>query len=149
MNKFFYRVSTDLRLLMIIALIIPLGIAFPSASKAQSAPGDGTTPYIAVEVMPTFPGGNQALYKYIGERLRYPSGAQEKGIQGKVIVKFCVTAQGGVSMLSVMKSVDPELDQEAMRVIRTITKFNPGKKDGVAVPVWFLVPIAFALTEVK
>jgi protein TonB len=97
--------------------------------------------------MPTFPGGNPALSKYIGERLRYPSGAQEKGIQGKVIIKFCVTAQGGVSMLSVLKGVDPELDQEAMRVVKTITKFNPGKKDGIAVPVWFLVPITFSLKE--
>jgi protein TonB len=147
MKKKFFTKPTNLKVFLLLMLLIPFGIAFPTASSAQATTDAGITPYVAVEEMPTFPGGNAALSKYIGERLRYPSGPMEKGIQGKVIVKFCVTAQGGVSMLSVLKGVDPDLDQEAMRVVKTITKFNPGKKDGVAVPVWFLIPINFSLKE--
>jgi periplasmic protein TonB len=66
-------------------------------------------------------------------------------MQGVVIVKFCVTAKGGVSMISVLKGVDPELDKEAIRVVGTLPAFNPGKQGGKAVPVWYSVPIRFRL----
>ena len=136
-----------MKILMVFMFIIPLRYVVPQSSSAQSSGESGITPYVAVEVMPTYPGGNPALSKYINERLQYPARAMEKGIQGKVIIKFCVTAQGGVDMLSVFKGLDPDLDKEALRVIKSITKFNPGKKDGIAVPVWYLVPITFALKE--
>jgi len=145
MKKKIFTMPANLKIFLLLMLIIPWGIAFPLASSAQAPDNSGITPYVAVEVMPTYPGGSPALSKFISERLRYPSGPEEKGIQGKVIVKFCVSAEGGVSMFSVTKSVDPELDQEAVRVVKMITKFNPGKKDGIAVPVWFLIPITFSL----
>jgi periplasmic protein TonB len=147
MKKKLFEIPANLKVFLLLILLIPFGIAFPSVSSAQATDDSGITPYVAVEEMPTFPGGNAALSKIIGEHLRYPANAQEKGIQGKVIVKFCVTAQGGVSMLSVLKGVDPDLDQEAMRVVKTLTKFNPGKKGGVPVPVWYLIPITFSLKE--
>jgi periplasmic protein TonB len=102
-------------------------------------------PFIIVEEMPSFPGGDKALLSYIAKKLVYPVLAQENNMQGVVIVKFSVTAKGGVSMISVLKGVDPELDKEAMRVVGTLPAFNPGKQGGKAVPVWFTVPIRFRL----
>lgn len=102
-------------------------------------------PFIVVEEMPSFPGGESALNKYIGENLIYPEVAKENNIQGKVIVKFCVTAKGGVNQVSVLKGVDPELDKEAIRVVGTLPTFKPGKQGGKPVPVWYIVPIVFKL----
>jgi protein TonB len=102
-------------------------------------------PFVVVEEMPMFPGGEPALMKFIGEHTQYPEIAKENNIQGKVIVRFCVTPKGGVSQVSVLKGVDPELDKEAMRVVTTLPAFKPGKQGGKPVPVWYMVPIAFTL----
>jgi len=102
-------------------------------------------PFVVVEEMPMYPGGDVELLKYIAEHTQYPEVAKENNIQGKVIVRFCVTAKGGVSQVSVMKSVDPELDKEAIRVVNTLPAFKPGKQGGKAVPVWYMVPITFTL----
>ena len=102
-------------------------------------------PFVVVEEMPMFPGGEPALMKYIGEHTQYPEIAKENNIQGKVIVRFCVTPKGGVSQVSVLKGVDPELDKEAMRVVTTLPTFKPGKQGGKPVPVWYMVPISFTL----
>jgi protein TonB len=102
-------------------------------------------PFVVVEEMPSFPGGDAELLKFIGEHTQYPEVAKENNIQGKVIVRFCVTAKGGVSQVSVLKGVDPELDKEAMRVVTTLPPFKPGKQGGKPVPVWYMVPIAFTL----
>jgi protein TonB len=103
------------------------------------------TPFVVVEESPEFPGGVNELLKYIGEHLNYPEIAKENNIQGKVIVKFCVTSKGGVNQVSILKGVDPELDKEAVRVVNELPTFKPGKQGGKPVPVWFLVPIIFAL----
>jgi protein TonB len=103
------------------------------------------TPFVVVEEMPMFPGGDAELLKYIGEHTQYPEIAKENNIQGKVIVRFCVTSKGGVSQVSVLKGVDPELDKEAIRVVNTLPPFKPGKQGGKPVPVWYMVPIAFTL----
>ncbi|HLP73865.1 MAG TPA: energy transducer TonB [Bacteroidales bacterium] len=102
-------------------------------------------PFVVVEEMPMFPGGDVALLKYIGENTIYPEVAKENNIQGRVIVRFCVTAKGGVSQVSVLKGVDPELDKEAVRVVNTLPPFKPGKQGGKPVPVWYMVPITFTL----
>jgi periplasmic protein TonB len=102
-------------------------------------------PFVVVEEMPMFPGGDNALLKFIGENTIYPEVAKENNIQGRVIVRFCVTAKGGVSQVSVLKGVDPELDKEAMRVVTTLPPFKPGKQGGKPVPVWYMVPITFTL----
>lgn len=102
-------------------------------------------PFVVVEEMPMFPGGDAALLKYIAENTQYPEVAKENNIQGRVIVRFCVTAKGGVSQVSVLKGVDPELDAEAMRVVNTLPPFKPGKQGGKPVPVWYMVPITFTL----
>jgi protein TonB len=102
-------------------------------------------PFVVVEEMPMFPGGDAELLKYIGENTIYPEVAKENNIQGRVIVRFCVTAKGGVSQVSVLKGVDPELDKEAIRVVNTLPPFKPGKQGGKPVPVWYMVPITFTL----
>lgn len=102
-------------------------------------------PFVTVEQMPEFPGGDQALLQYIGENTAYPEDAKSKGIQGRVILKFCVTATGGVNRISVLKGVAPDLDAEAIRVVSTLPKFSPGKQSGKDVPVWYMVPISFTL----
>jgi len=103
------------------------------------------TPFVVVEEMPMFPGGDVELLKYIGEHTQYPEIAKENNIQGRVIVRFCVTSKGGVSQVSILKGVDPELDAEAIRVVNTLPAFKPGKQGGKPVPVWYMVPITFTL----
>ncbi len=102
-------------------------------------------PYIVVEEMPMFPGGDAALLKYIAENTRYPESAKEQNIQGRVIIRFCVTSKGGVSQISVLKGVDPELNKEALRVVKSLPTFRPGSQGGKPVPVWYMVPISFTL----
>ena len=102
-------------------------------------------PFVVVEEMPMFPGGEAALLAYIAEHTQYPEVAKENNIQGKVIVRFCVTSKGGVDKVSILKGVDPELDAEAVRVVTTLPAFKPGKQGGKPVPVWYMVPINFTL----
>lgn len=104
-----------------------------------------TEPFIVVEEMPVPPGGVSGLLKYIADNINYPQIAQENNIQGKVIVRFCVTPKGGIDHVSVYKGVDPELDAEAIRVVKTLPPFKPGKQGGKPVPVWFTVPISFQI----
>ncbi len=102
-------------------------------------------PFVVVEEMPMFPGGDAELLKYISEHTQYPEVAKENNIQGRVIVRFCVTSKGSVNQVSVLKGVDPELDAEAVRVVNTLPPFKPGKQGGKPVPVWYMVPITFTL----
>jgi periplasmic protein TonB len=102
-------------------------------------------PFIVVEENPMFPGGESALNKYIAEHLIYPEVARDNSIQGRVIIKFCVTAKGGVSQVQVLRGVDPELDKEAIRVVTGLPLFKPGKQGGKPVPVWYVLPIIFKL----
>jgi TonB family protein len=109
----------------------------------ENVPAD--EPFVVVEEMPMFPGGDLALLKYLSENTRYPEKAKENNIQGRVIVRFCVTAKGGVSLVSVIKGVDPDLDAEAIRVVKTLPSFKPGYQGGKPVPVWYMVPINYTL----
>jgi protein TonB len=102
-------------------------------------------PFVVVEEMPMFPGGDPALLQYIADHTEYPEIAKENNIQGRVIVRFCVTSKGGVAMVSILKGVDPELDAEAVRVVESLPAFKPGKQGGKPVPVWYMVPITFTL----
>jgi periplasmic protein TonB len=102
-------------------------------------------PFVVVEEMPMFPGGNDELLKFINEHTNYPEVAKENNIQGRVTLRFCVTSKGLVNQVSILKGVDPELDAEAIRVVSLLPPFKPGKQGGKPVPVWFLVPITFTL----
>lgn len=98
-------------------------------------------PYMMVEQMPQFPGGPAELLKYIAKNLKYPVIAQENGIQGKVILRFVVNAQGHVENVKVIRSLDPYCDKEAIRVVKSLPQWIPGKQNGRNVPVYYTCPI--------
>ena len=103
--------------------------------------------YSASEVMklPEFPGGEYALLNYIATHIKYPKKAQKKGIEGTVYIKFEITKTGEIGKIEVIRGVHPLLDNEAVRVIKSLPKFKPGIKDGRPVNVWFSIPIQFRL----
>jgi len=115
------------------------------AEEIEEEENEDAEPFVVVEEMPMFPGGEVELLKYIMEHTQYPEVAKENNIQGKVIVRFCVTAKGGVDKVEILKGVDPELDKEAIRVVKTLPAFKPGKQGGKPVPVWYMVPINYTL----
>ena len=98
-----------------------------------------------VEQMPEFPGGMQALMAYLSKNIKYPSVAQDNGIQGRVLVSFVVNKDGSIVDPEVIKSVDAALDKEAMRVVKAMPKWNPGKQRGKPVRVKYTVPVLFRL----
>lgn len=100
-----------------------------------------------VEDMPMFPGGIEAMVNYLTENVRYPEEAQKKEIQGRVVVGFVVAKSGEVKDVKVMRSVDPLLDAEAIRVVSSMPKWKPGKQNGKAVNVKYALPVAFKLTK--
>ncbi|MDO4820293.1 MAG: energy transducer TonB, partial [Prevotella sp.] len=98
-----------------------------------------------VEQMPSFPGGDAALMQYLQKSIRYPVVAEENGIQGRVIIRFVVEKNGSIGEVQVARSVDPSLDKEAVRVVKSMPKWIPGKQNGSAVRVWFTLPVQFRL----
>ncbi len=101
--------------------------------------------FYIVEEMPEFPGGELALRKFIASAIKYPVIAQENGVQGKVYVSFVVGKDGRVTNARVIRSVDPALDQEALRVVNNLPLWKPGRQHGEPVRVSFSVPISFVL----
>ena len=102
--------------------------------------------FMIVENMPEFPGGQQAMMKYIAENIKYPVIAQENGIQGRVICQFVVEKDGKPSNIQVVRtSGDASLDKEAVRVIGTMPRWKPGKQRGKPVRVTFTLPVSFRL----
>ena len=117
----------------------------PSIKSSESKDDLSEVPYVVVEEMPEFPGGDEALLKYITANTIYPEASKNQKIEGKVILRFCVTATGGVNQISILKGVAPDLDAEAIRVVQTLPAFKPGRQSGRDVSVWYMVPITFAL----
>jgi protein TonB len=102
--------------------------------------------FMVVESMPEFPGGQQALFKFLAENVKYPVIAQENGIQGRVICQFVVNKDGSiVDVVAVRSSGEPSLDKEAIRVIKSMPKWKPGKQRGKPVRVKYTVPVNFRL----
>jgi protein TonB len=101
--------------------------------------------YLAVEDMPDYPGGTQALMKFLNNNVRYPADAQKKKIQGRVVVCFILTKTGNIEDVKIAKSVYPSLDAEAIRVVKLMPKWKPGKQNGKTVNVKYTLPIAFRL----
>ena len=99
----------------------------------------------AVEQMPQFPGGDAELMKFLRDNIVYPAMAQENNVQGKVIVQFVVTKTGDIGEVKVVKSVDRDLDNEAVRLVKKLPKFIPGRMYGQAVNVWYTLPVQFKL----
>ena len=115
-------------------------IAEPEPPKVEE-----TKVFDVVEEMPQFPGGQAALLEYLAKNIKYPVVAEENGIQGKVIVTFVVERDGSITDVKVVKSVDPSLDKEASRVVKSMPRWQPGKQNGSAVRVKYTVPVQFNL----
>ena len=101
--------------------------------------------YKSVEQMPQFPGGEYELMKYLQGVIKYPENAAKNNIQGRVIAQFVIDENGEIGEIKVLRSVDEEVDAEAVRVIKSLPKFIPGRQDGKAVAVWYTLPITFKL----
>ena len=105
--------------------------------------------FTAVEQMPQFAGGEAELMKYLSKNIKYPTMAMENNIQGRVVVQFVVTKTGSIGEVKVVRSVDRDLDREAIRVCKSLPKFTPGKMNGQAVNVWYTLPVNFKLQGVN
>jgi protein TonB len=101
--------------------------------------------FTIVEDMPAFPGGDAALLKYIASNVEYPPIAKENGITGVVYVSYIVDKDGSIKDVKVVRGADPFLDKEAVRVVKTLKGYKPGKQRGKPVPVQFTIPIRFVL----
>lgn len=115
------------------------------SADVNQEPNETDSEYSVVEEMPSFPGGDSGLMTYLNQNVKYPFVAAENGIQGKVIVSFVVERDGSISNVKVVRSVDPSLDAEAVRVIKNMPQWNPGKHKGAAVRVKYTMPITFRL----
>ena len=113
----------------------------PPAPKPEVA----TKVFDVVEEMPSFPGGSAALMSYLNSNTKYPVVAQENGVQGRVTISFVVERDGSISDVKVARSVDPSLDREAQRVVKSMPRWTPGKQNGQTVRVKYTVPVVFRL----
>ena len=118
-----------------------------SSDNSRSYDSGNSKVYDVVEEMPQFPGGPSALFEYLSKNVKYPVVAEENGVQGRVIVTFVVERDGSITDVRVVKSVDPSLDKEAQRVLRSMPRWIPGKQNGSAVRVKYTVPVTFKLQE--
>lgn len=116
-----------------------------SRSSSDSQTASSFKVYDVVDEMPLFPGGPAALFEYLSRNIKYPVVAEENGVQGRVVVTFIVESNGSISDVQVINSVDPSLDREAIRVVKSMPRWIPGKQSGVPVRVKYTVPVTFWL----
>jgi protein TonB len=123
------------------------GFSFGQTTPPPPPPDsyNGVNVYKVVEHQPEFPGGDEAMMKFIQKNIRYPDTERESDVQGRVVVQFVVNEDGSLSDIVVKKSVSPGIDKEAMRVVSMLPKFKPGTQQGKAVRVQFILPIMFKL----
>jgi len=115
-------------------------------SGAEMGTGEPTPPpseFIHVEEMPEFVGGDEALFKYLGKKMRYPAEAQRVGVEGVVVVTFVVAPDGAITRAEIIKGLGYGTDEEALRVINSMPRWKPGKQNGRTVPVRYTLPIRF------
>ena len=115
--------------------------------KHDAAKDSAEVIYRSVEQMPRFPGGEAALMKYLNAHIRYPASAVKDNIEGHVIVQFVVKSTGEVGEVKVVHTLGKELDREAVRVVKSLPKFIPGRHNGQAVSVWYTLPVTFRLPQ--
>ena len=119
-------------------------VAFEPKAKPKN---DQTVNMAMVEQKATFPGGDAALYKWLSTQINYPADAAEAGITGRVIVSFVIEKDGSISNARVVRSIHPSLDAEAIRIVKTMPKWIPGKNNGQTVRVEYTLPISFKLQQ--
>jgi protein TonB len=102
-------------------------------------------PFDIAEVMPSFPGGEKELMKFLNDNLKYPVVDMEQGTQGRVVLRFVVGIDGHISEVTIQRSLSPTTDKEAVRVVRAMPKWIPGRQNGKPVPVYYSLPVRFKL----
>ena len=112
---------------------------------AYNEPGVSLDVYESVEQMPEFPGGQAEMMKYLAQNIQYPANAAKNNVEGRVVVQFVIEKDGRIGEVKIARSVDPELDAEALRVVKSMPNFIPGRQDGKPVAVWYNIPISFKL----
>lgn len=133
-------------LIQVVTLSLMVSSSVKVAAQNPSSTDQKDIPFVQVTEMPIFPGGDVAILKYIANNTVYPEAAKKNKITGKVIVRFIVEKNCSVSEVTILQSVDPLLDAEAVRVIKTLPKFEkPAKNDGKVVRVFYMLPITFDL----
>jgi len=125
--------------------LIGILFSFPTALMAQSPVIAEDTPVFSVEQMPQFPGGEEELLKFIRNNLRYPKDAAEKGIEGRVTIRFVISKTGEVTDVTVIRGLDPACDAEGLRVIKMMPTWTPGRQNGRNIPVYYTLPIVYKL----
>lgn len=131
------------RIHLSIALAFFALVSFCPGTAAQEATEQI---YTEVDELPQFPGGNEAMYQWLFNNIRYPAAAAENGIDGRVVVKFVVEPDGMITNVEIVNSVDPDIDAEAKRVVRRMPKWIPGKNKGKPVRSYFIMPVTFKLS---
>lgn len=125
-------------------------ILFAVSASAQTVK-DNESPaeevFTMVEQMPQYPAGDDALFKFIRDNVRYPKKAMDDGTEGRVIVRFIVSKTGALENFEVKRSVSPEIDEEALRVIRSMPDWIPGKQNGRPVAVYMMLPVEFQISD--
>ena len=149
--------SAAFKVLLPIAVTACLAVTFANCNNSMLLSNDDKVneksftnqdePYVIVEEMPEFPGGDKALLMYIAENVKYPEEAKNKDIEGTVYLKFVVNAEGKVQDVNILRSVDPILDQEAVKVVENLPEWTPGHQGGKPVNVSMQIPIMFKLAE--
>ena len=139
-----------IRIAIFLSVVLTSISAIASNRGAYSLARDsvgGEVVFVDYEQQPQFPGGETALLKYLQENIKYPPKALKDSIQGRVVVQFVVDKAGSVGEVKVVHSVNKDLDDEAVRLIKTLPKFYPGRQNGQAIAVWYTVPVTFKLQD--
>lgn len=150
------RRLTYLSALLVTISLLGTTILFSSCSSAllkqviaananKTTTDDNQLVFNVVDEPPLFPGGEGAMYEFLGKNMTYPSDAQKKKIQGMVVCQFVVERDGTIENVKIVRSVAPSLDKEAMRVVKSMPKWIPGTKHGRTVRVKYTIPITFRL----
>ena len=129
-------------LFLVLLVCLP---SFAQQKPVEKVDSDGV--YLMPDQLPEFPGGIQAMMKFLSTNIKYPVEAQKKGISGRVIVQFVIMEDGTLDQAKVIRGVDPLLDEEALRVVKSMPKWKPGLDRGEAVKVRFTAPIMFNLSR--
>ncbi len=145
------KITKYFAILPLMLLLITANSAFAQKIEPQKKAAQQNVDeiFVVVEEAPVFSGGESAMMKFLVDNINYPPEAQEKGIEGRVIVQFIVEKDGSLSDVNVLRSVDPLLDTEAVRVVNSMPDWKPGKQRGQAVRVHFTLPIFFKLDAGK
>jgi len=132
-----------------IAVLIAICLNLLNNNKCYSQGNDTKKdlPLTIVEEMPQFPGGNDALSKFLGDNLKYPKLAREEGISGTVYVSFVVRKDGTITSIKILRGIGGGCDEEVERVVKLMPKWKPGKQKGEAVAVQFNLPVKFTLSD--